>query len=259
MTAEDRTGDRRFRRREALTLLAASGGATVAGSLILSQTAFADSGTIPCRYNFTGSPNAAIRVRNRATTNDQIRATVTGVGGTCPCGGAAAIAYSYFFQAPAGTTNTGWITANVTTVPGALFPPSGTSSVTVSVGIRATCNSPSGTTIRCRFASQTFTVPAPNSTTTFNLALSANNGTSAPPVGMPACNPGAIAPDQGLQGGSLQVVVGYVADDGDVIDGPVVELSGTTGQSAPLDPSPVDRGPDESPPSTPSPGLTSTP
>ncbi len=204
-----------FRRREALRLLAASGGATVAGSLVVSYTAFADSGSIPCRYAFSGSPNAAVRVRN-LPNNDRVQFTVTGVAGTCPCGGAATIEYAYYLLSNTGVTATsGWTPLSMAdTLDQVIWPLSG-GSVTVSVGVRVTCASPSGTTIRCRYVTSTLVVGASPFDNTTNLALATNNGTSPPPTGIPACNTGTIT-RQGASTGTLNVVGGGSALSRDV-------------------------------------------
>jgi hypothetical protein len=256
---EERTGYRperpgRFRRREALRLLAASGGATVAGSLIVSQTAFADSGTVPCRFAFTGSPNAAIQTVNSAN-NDSITISVTGVAGACPCGGTRTVEYAYYYLTGTGTTSaTGWITgSSVTAGPVALWGTGG-GTVTISVGVRLTCPSPSGTTIRCRYVTQTIAIAGPTETKTTNASLATNNGTSAPPTGIPACNTGSIT-RQSASGGAGSFVVGglaLVAPEASVeVDPPPLgpaPADTTTSVPTPAEPSTSSPAPVEIPP-----------
>ncbi len=75
-------------RRSALQLLAASTGATAAGSMIVSQPAYADSGSESCRFEFTGTPTVAVTTVNQTgNRRDQCSISVSGVNGNCPCGG----------------------------------------------------------------------------------------------------------------------------------------------------------------------------
>ncbi len=53
-------------RRDALRLLAASTTTVAAGSMIISQPAHADSGSTPCRYDFSPSPTVTVRMINQS-------------------------------------------------------------------------------------------------------------------------------------------------------------------------------------------------
>lgn len=231
---------RQFRRRDALRLLAATG-TGVGTSLIVSQPAFADSGSTACRYDFGGAPQMAVGIRNRGgNQSDTLSLTVSGVGGTCPCGGGATIEYSYFVSIPGiGQGGTGWTSSSTVSVtnPAVLWPNAG-GSVTVAVGIRVTCAAVVGDAIRCRYGSATYTVGPANYTATEILPLPNNNGNSPPPSGLPACDPPALQRSafqvfSGGSGGMIGFVPGLLPEP---IDEPLTDPITDLGPVEPVPP-----------------------
>jgi hypothetical protein len=177
-----------MRRRDALRMLAASTGAVAGGSLIVSAPAHADVGSEPCLFAFTGSPGVTISGFNTQIIGDFITLTVGTISGTCNCGGTPTIQYAFHLVTPLTTATTGgWVTTNQVSLSFVNLWPSAGGAFTVSVGVRVTCAGPTGTTIRCRYASATFTMPASFGQVNTSFSLSTNNGNSAFP-NLPACD-----------------------------------------------------------------------
>jgi hypothetical protein len=236
-----------------LQLLAGSAGATAAGSMIISQPAYADSGSETCRFDFTGNPTVTVvAVNQTGGGQDQCTVNVSGVSGICPCGGGATIEYAYFFTIPElGTGGTTWIPSSGVFVTNNPIWPNGGGSVTVGVGVRVTCEINGRTAIRCRFGSVTVTVGR-NQTRTGTLTLSSNNGNDPRPTGIPACDPPGAQRSAALfsrqaPGGTVGVVAGFqapiavdpTADDPIVDLGPIEPVEATTTTTtAPADPPP---------------------
>ena len=165
------------------------------GQAIVSSTAFADSGSAGCRYDFTGNLTLTTFVRNRTNTNqDVLQFTVSGAGGTCPCGGTAVIQYAYYVAVPAGSANTPWISSSSVSLSGPRsFWPNGGGSLSVGVSVRVTCPAAVGNAVRCRYGTATYNVGAADFTQTYTLVLSTNNGDDPLPNGLPACNSAPLA------------------------------------------------------------------
>ena len=181
-------GPQRIRRRDALRLLAASSGAVVGGSLIISGPAHADIGSEPCLFDFTGSPVVTITAYNTSIIGDFVTLTMSAVPGVCRCGGTPSIQYAFHLVAPLATATSGpWSATNSYSLSFANLWPAAGGPFTVSAGVRITCNSPSGTTVRCRFASRSFNMPASFGSVSTTLSLPANNGNSPFP-NLPACD-----------------------------------------------------------------------
>ena len=154
-------GPQRIRRRDALRLLAASTGAVAGGSLIVSGPAHADIGSEPCLFAFTGSPVVTISAFNTSFIGDFVTLTMSAVPGSCGCGGAPSIEYAFHLIAPLATATSGaWSTTNSYSLSFANLWPAAGGPFTVSAGVRITCTGPSGTTVRCRFASGLYNMPA---------------------------------------------------------------------------------------------------
>ena len=228
---EERSG---LSRRSALRLLAASTGATAAGSMIVSQPAYADSGSESCRFEFTGTPTVAVTTVNQSgNRRDQCSISVSGVNGNCPCGGTATFEYAYFVVIPGlGTGGIGWISSPAVSVSNNPIWPNRGGSVTVRVGVRVTCFANGRAAIRCRFGEQTFEVGR-NSSLTRTFTLPTNNGNSTPPAGIPACDPAALRAAPRLASpadeGSLWLIPGFQApipldDPTDSLSDPVTDL-----------------------------------
>lgn len=198
-----------------LRLLAAAGVTTVGGQMIVSSPAFADSGSVNCLYEFSGTPTLTTTVVNRTFSADTLQLSVANTAGTCPCSATSTIEYAYSITIPGvGSGSTGWVASSVVSVssPATLWIASG--SVTVRVGIRVTCTGPSGTTIRCRFGEATYSVGAPFFSQAFVLNLATNNGNGSPPTGIPACSPASAAPLAASRsaGPSLVLTPGLLGD-----------------------------------------------
>ena len=165
------------------------------GQAIMSSTAFADDGSVGCRYDFTGNLTLTTFVRNRTNNNqDVLQFSVSGAGGNCPCGGTAIIQYAYYVAVPAGSANTPWISSSAVSVTGPRsFWPNGGGSLSVGVSVRVTCPAAVGNAVRCRYGTVTYNVGAANFTQTYTLALSTNNGDDPLPNGLPACNSAPLA------------------------------------------------------------------
>ncbi len=124
--------------------------------MIVSQPAYADSGSETCRFDFTGNPTVTVvAVNQTGGQQDQCTVNVSGVNGICPCGGSATIEYAYFFTIPelgtGGTLN--WISSPGVFVTNNPIWPNRGGSVTVGVGVRVTCEINGRIAIRCRFGS----------------------------------------------------------------------------------------------------------
>lgn len=180
--------------------------------MIVSQPVYADSGSETCRFQFTGSPTVTVVTTNASNGGtDQCTVNVSGVTGTCPCGGRATIEYAYFLTIPGlGSGGLGWTSSSgvyVNTNP--IWPNSG-GSVTVGVGVRVTCVTNAKRSIRCRFGTATYTI-GKNQSLTRSFSLSSNNGNSTPPTGIPACDGAALQARSLSEGGLLVVVAGFQA------------------------------------------------
>ncbi len=223
-------------RRDALRLLAASTTTVAAGSLIVSQPAFADSGSETCRFAFNGSPSVTVNMVNANGNNpDFLSITVSNVSGTCPCaaGQSPQLQYSYYVTIPdTGSGGTGWTDWNAVSVssPSVLW--RGKGSATISVGVRTTCptGSDSATAVRCGYGTATFEVKN-NDTLRDGFSLGTSNGNSAP-AGLPSCDSAPFAAPQ-LQsraltaGGAIVIQPGAgIAPtlDPNAIDEPSVDL-----------------------------------
>jgi hypothetical protein len=194
MAAADDQARSGVSRRDALRLLAASTTTVAAGSLIVSQPAFADSGSETCRFGFpNGSPSVTVTMANANGNNpDFLSITVSNVSGTCPCTPTQSpqIEYAYYITLPNASGGTGWTDWNAVSVssPSVLWRGSG--DATISVGVRTTCRTgsapESGTAVRCGYGTGTFTARN-NRTEVFNFSLGTTNGNSAP-AGLPSCD-----------------------------------------------------------------------
>jgi hypothetical protein len=91
--------DGRPTRRALLQKMAIAAGAGVLAPAIVSSPAFADSGTVKCRFKTTTNGTFIATINRPA--NNQARfqiITITNPVGTCPCGGAPTFLYSYWAQ-----------------------------------------------------------------------------------------------------------------------------------------------------------------
>ena len=182
----------RIRRRDALRLLAASTGAVAGGSLIVSGPAHADVGSEACLFAFTGNPIVTISAFNTSFIGDFVTLSIGSVPGSCPCGAAASIQYAFHLVTPLSIASSGaWSATNSASLSFANLWPAAGGPFTVSAGVRITCTGPSGTTIRCRFASGTFNMPASFGSVGTTFPLPTNNGNSAFP-NLPACDAAAL-------------------------------------------------------------------
>lgn len=164
-------------------------GATTAvagSSLIVSQRAHADSGSEPCRFDFTSDPVASFTAVNGFLI-DFVTIRMSTITGDCPCGTRTSVEYSYAVDAPNGQLQTsGWVTGSSQEALADLFPLFG-GSATVYVGVRVTCSSPAGTAVRCRYGQATASVGFPYSERTGSVTLGTNNGDGGP-ARLPSCD-----------------------------------------------------------------------
>lgn len=178
-------------RREALKKMAVGGATVVGASVVLTNTAFSDSGTVRCRFTF--GVNASFTATLTRPANGQARGQVTvtpPTGGSCGCGGAPTFSYAFSVTLTDNTSVTvnsgGGATAtwqsSATFDTGIQSNGSGNSaySYVVRVGVRVQCPGISGSTFVCRFG----TVSGSNApTTTAPTALAS----STPPAPLPSC------------------------------------------------------------------------
>ena len=188
-------------------MLAASTGAVAGGSLILSAPAHADVGSDTCLFAFTGNPVVTITAFNTTIFGDFVTLSIGAIPGSCGCGATASIQYAFHLAAPLNAANSGpWSPSSSYSLAFANLWPSAGGSFTVSAGVRITCTGPSGTTVRCRFASGTFEMPGSFGRIGTTFPLPDNNGNSA--FGdLPACDPAALR-FAALRSQSLMMVPG---------------------------------------------------
>ena len=174
-------------RREALKKMAVGGASVVGASVVLSNVAFADSGTTKCRHPYAAATFTATLTR-AGTLNLSGRAIVTvgGVPGPCPCGGATPnISYAFtvtlsdFLSVT--VTSGGWQPSNVFDTGALSIFAIGNFNYAIGVGIRLDCPGISGRAVTCRFA----TVSGTNAPTT-PPALPLTSPPPAP-AGLPSC------------------------------------------------------------------------
>ena len=259
-----------MRRRDALRLLAASSGA-VGASLIVSGPAHADVGSAPCLFAFSGNPVVTVSAFNTSFIGDFVTLSIGAVPGTCPCGASASIQYAFHLVAPLNTAGSGgWSATNSYSLSFANLWPSGGGPFTVSAGVRITCSGPSGTTIRCRYASGTFNMPASFGSVSTTFPLPTNNGNTSFP-NLPACNAAALR-FAALQSETLMMTPGIapVPPELQALIGGAPELQPIavlTEQPQPdvapppaaaTEPTGPQRTPDTTPPTTTIPGPTTT-
>ncbi|MGB8861003.1 MAG: hypothetical protein WCC60_17220 [Ilumatobacteraceae bacterium] len=133
-------------RRELLKRFAASGLVTVgAASLVVSSPAFADSGTVPCRFTYAGVATFVATVNRPSSGNAQYQIiTVTNPTGVCPCGGTPTFSYAYWVSLTGTSTatgSTGWIAASsVSSGVASIGGGTGAFSYSMEVGVRVQCN-----------------------------------------------------------------------------------------------------------------------
>ena len=168
-------------RRELLKRLAAGGIAAAGSSVIRSGQAFADSGTVSCRFTYTGVATFTATINRPASGQGRYQIiTVTNPTGVCPCGGTVTFSYAYWASLTGTSTvtaSTGWIPASsVTSTAFTIGGGTGAFSYRMEVAVRAQCAGRSGPTYICRFGtssgsgSASYIVPAtpiPNLSPTF--------------------------------------------------------------------------------------------
>ncbi len=200
-------GPQRVGRRDALRLLAASSGAVAGTSLIVSGPAHADVGSEPCLFAFTGEPVVTISAFNTSFIGDFVTLTMSAIPGSCPCGASASIQYAFHISAPSNSASSGaWSASNSYSLSFANLWPAAGGPFTVSAGVRIICTGPSGTTVRCRYASRTVNMPASFGSVSTTFPLPTNNGNSPFP-NLPACD-AVAARIAMLSSGGLMMVPG---------------------------------------------------
>jgi hypothetical protein len=172
-------------RRDALKKLG-MGGATVLGaSAVMSSPAFADSGSVSCRYSYTTASTASISITR--PTNGQVRIVLsaTAPGGACGCGDTPIVRYVYSYvltdsnQATAQSTDYSLATLSIDSGPLTLGQGNSNIAYDVQVGVRIQC--PGGTlgpAYVCRFVTESGSAKAPITFT--NVPLSATSSANLP-------------------------------------------------------------------------------
>jgi hypothetical protein len=200
-------GPQRIRRRDALRLLAASTGAVAGGSLIVSAPVHADVGSEPCLFAFSSAPVVTVSAFNTTFFGDFVTLSMGAVAGTCGCGATASVEYAFRLAAPVNTASSGaWSATSSYSLSFVNLWPGAGGSFTVSAGVRITCTGPSGTTIRCRYSSATFNMPASFGQFSDTFSLPTDNGNSPFP-NLPSCN-GAALRFAALQSDGVMMVPG---------------------------------------------------
>ena len=216
-------------RRDALRLLAASTTTVAAGSVIISQPAFADNGSVACGYEFNSTPTVTLKLKNKSgTKTDSLSISVGNTVGKCKCSGRPSVEYAYHVEIPSGanlgTGSIGWIPSKDASVvsPPVLWPDDLGGPVSVTVGVRVTCPGTSGPVVQCWYGTATTDVGTGNSSPTFPLTV--NNSSNNPP-GIPPCPPPALRSSQLAASGSITLVPGLLPDTVDeIVDEPTVDL-----------------------------------
>ena len=175
-------------RREALKKMAVGGASVVGASVVLSNVAFADSGTTKCRHPYaTPAFFTAVLTRPFFVFGNAV-VTVGGIPvAACPCGGAPpTITYAFSVVLDAGSTatsNTLWQASNTFNSGSDFVGFNGTMSYTVSVGIKLDCAGVSGRAVICRFGTIV------GSASSFPTSIGPISLTSPPPApaGLPSC------------------------------------------------------------------------
>ena len=232
MAADDDQPRSGVSRRDALRLLAASTTTVAAGSLIISQPAFADNGSVACGYEFNKTPTMTLKLKNQSgTKTDSLSISIGNTVGKCKCSGRASVEYAYYVEIPGkspnlgtGTGSIGWITSKDASVvsPPVLWPDQG-GPVRVTVGVRVTCPGTGGDVVQCWYGITPLIDVGPgNSSPTFPLTV--NNSSNNPP-GIPPCPPTALRSSQLAASGSITLVPGLLPDTVDeIVDEPTVDL-----------------------------------
>ena len=220
-------------RRDALRLLAASTTTVAAGSLIISQPAFAANGSVACGYEFNKTPTMTLKLKNQSgTKTDSLSISVGNTVGKCKCSGRASVEYAYYVEIPGkspnlgnGTGSIGWITSKDASVssPSVLWPDMG-GQLTVSVGVRVTCPGTNGPVVQCWYGTAIVSVGPANWNSSPSFQLTVNNSSNNPP-GIPPCSSSALRSSQLAAPGSITLVPGLLPDTIDAIgDQPTVDL-----------------------------------
>ena len=209
-------------RRDALRMLAASTTTVAAGSVIISQPAFADNGSVACGYTFKKIPTMNIDLTNEETKADQLSISIKDTNGGCGCiKKKPTMRYAYYVRIPGtGSGGVGWITSDTASVssPAVLWGLSG-GSVTVSVGVQVTCEGQQGPVVQCWYGTAQIQVGPAKSKVKQDYPLNVSNSNSNP-TGIPACQSSARQAAPLLAGGSINMVAGLAPA---TIDAPVLE------------------------------------
>ena len=170
-------------RRDALKKLGMGGATIVGATAVMSSPAFADSGSLSCRYTYTTAATATISITRPANSQVRLVLSATAPAGTCGCGGTPTVRYAYRYALTDSTTVSAQsIDYSLTTLSldtGTLALGQGNSAITynVQVGVRVQC--PGGTegpAFFCRFATRAGSSQAPISFSNIPLSdLSAAN------------------------------------------------------------------------------------
>lgn len=146
-------------RREALKKLGMGGATLLGASAVMSSPAFADSGTVNCRYTYGTAATTTITLTRPANNTASVAVTTTAPAGSCPCGAGPTVTYAYYAaltgNATVPATSGGWV-ANTTFNATNLAIGGGNSAFgyNVQVGVRVQCSDKNGNpTFICRFYS----------------------------------------------------------------------------------------------------------
>ncbi len=168
-------------RRDLLKKMAAAGAIGSLVPTIVSTTAFADSGTVACRFTYTTAATATIVLSRPRANQATVVITIANPTGTCPCSPATAptFNYSYFANLGGAVASTGWVTFSSAS---GTFTVAGTGSYAYSVeaGVRAQCPGKRALTFLCRFVLRSGTTSATGAATDGPTAMTATSSPNLP-------------------------------------------------------------------------------
>ena len=101
-------------RRALLKKLALAGAVSAVTPMIVSSPAYADSGTVKCRFTYLGVASFIATINRPGSNLARYQIiTITNPTGTCPCGGVPTFEYAYWIELTGTSTitgSTGWVT-----------------------------------------------------------------------------------------------------------------------------------------------------
>ncbi len=167
-------------RRDALKKLGMGGATVVAASAVMSSPAFADSGSVSCRYTYTTAATASISITRPVNSQVRFQLSISSAPqGTCRCGGSPIVVYAFravLTDSGTATFGSGQFNASLPFDSGPVNLGQGNSPIQydVQVGVRIQCpGGAAGPAFICRFSTSAGSSRAPISLTPQLTQLSA--------------------------------------------------------------------------------------